>query len=518
MANCKTVSDFLNGVRSKNIGTPLPPADLATLQQLELLRTFTNDQAQQLQQEVGAMGSTQQAISQEQYQRAQLALKVGEDEKKVHSIMFSFEGAAKKEAQREQVGQERDNLQNLDADLVNKQKTFSQLMAGKAMLDSMAPYQDGYVALTGLGAMAARDLGVRLYRVSDQEFSAYWAQAAKVQNDLVAWSDASARYQVTLRQSLADFDPSYLWAVSIGLAKAGQAVPQRTADFLQAFDRLESIANNDENRLMAAEVLSVSDRPMDERLEAVENLSVAARKMGVPNESALGVASILFLGERRDGTYATDVLPQFLQLTRSYESATLMAVVNQPINQLAGKFQELRSMFGSWGFTPSEDVELASAYLTISDLPPEGVGPKLAIISKGVATYLQYPLVASSMLTSLANLEANETLSLLEHAYEVLGSRTGPMSQSELICLAVRLLQGIQVGSVNELDATARAVPQPGGVGGGGMGYGGFYGYGIGPRFIFVPMIVTHGSYYSTYSGIGGAHPGHVSSFGGFTG
>jgi hypothetical protein len=108
-------------------------------------------------------------------------------------------------------------------------------------------------------------------------------------------------------------------------------------------------------------------------------------------------------------------------------------------------------------------------------------------------------------------MEANETLSLLERAYELLGQRTGPMSQAELICLAVRLIHGIRVRSVDELDATARAAPAA--ATGAARAY-----YPVGPRWFFVPLIVTHGAYYSTFSGFGGPHPGHVHAVGGFAG
>jgi hypothetical protein len=188
-------------------------------------------------------------------------------------------------------------------------------------------------------------------------------------------------------------------------------------------------------------------------------------------------------------------------------------VVNRPFDELSGRFHSMRSMFGGWGFQPSEDVELSSAYLAVSELPLEGVTGKLAILTRGMAMYLQYPLVAASILAAVPVLEANETLSLLERAYEVIGQRTGPMSQAELICLAVRMVHGIKIASVDELDATARAAPAAATA----ARPTGFY-YPRGPGFFFLPLIVTHGAYYSTFSGVGGLHPGHVHAVGGFAG
>ena len=247
---------------------------------------------------------------------------------------------------------------------------------------------------------------------------------------------------------------------------------------------------------MSSEILFSLPRPLAEELPTLTPLLRDVKRLGVADDSALGIASILLLGRRADGTLATPYLQQYLQLTRSYQSAALLSIVNLPVPDLAARFQSLRAMFAGWGYHPSEDVELSSAYLTVSELPAEGISTKLAIIAKGLSTYLEYPLVAASVLASLSTLEANETLNLLEHAYEIVGRRAMPMTQPELICLAVRMLHGIRNELVGPLDTTAAAVPVAPRV-------PGYYG----PRFFFVPIIVVHGAYYSTFSGVSGAHP-----------
>jgi len=77
-----------------------------------------------------------------------------------------------------------------------------------------------------------------------------------------------------------------------------------------------------------------------------------------------------------------------------------------------------------------------------------------------------------------------------------------------LICLAVRMVHGVRPQTIQNLDTTATAAPAAAGAG-----------YYYGPRFFFVPILVAHGAYYSTFSGVGGAHPGHAHfGTGGFTG
>jgi hypothetical protein len=184
----------------------------------------------------------------------------------------------------------------------------------------------------------------------------------------------------------------------------------------------------------------------------------------------------------------------------------LLSIMNTPPDALAAKFASLRSLFASWGYTESEDLELSSAFLAVSELPVEGISTKLAIIARGLNAYLQYPLVAAAILASVSTMEANETLNLLEEAYEIVGRRAMPMSQPELICLAVRMIHGIRNELAGELDPTAAARAPMGVVGG--------------PRFYFVPVIVAHAHYYSTFSGVGGVHPAHAHGWagGGFVG
>ncbi|HLY77125.1 MAG TPA: hypothetical protein VKT21_04505, partial [Thermoplasmata archaeon] len=290
--------------------------------------------------------------------------------------------------------------------------------------------------------------------------------------------------------------------------KRERDIQKGATGFLDAYNGLRDLAHNDENRLMSAEILTAGPRSIADSLPLLKQLDDTVRHLGIPKQSSLGVASIILLGQRADGTFATGNLEAWLRATPSYESAALMAVVNRPLDELNARFGSMRSMFGGWGFAPSEDVELSSAYLAVSDMPLEGLSPKLAVLTRGLGAYLQYPLVGSAILASIPVLEANETLQLLEQAYDILGRRAMPLSQPELICLAVRMIHGIQAEKVTGLDTTATAVPSP---------PVNFH-YMPGMWFFYVPVFVGHGAYFSTFSAFGGAHPAHAHAMGGFVG
>ncbi len=498
---------FLDGVRHRTATAALPDADLANLGQLGIVQVVTSAQYTQLAQDLGTLDARRSAIGQEASDRYRLASQVRAEDARTHSILFHFEGQARRETEVAQEAKDAAALRSLDGDLVARQQQFEALLAQRSVMDSLTPYGGGYVGLTGFGAMQWRDLGLRLYRTSDVDFGAYWQEVQQVDHELNDIGSRSASYFAQLYGRLPSSDRSYLWAIAVGLSKTQADVAQGTGAFLSAYGAIGGLAHNDENRLLSAEILSALPRPPAETVPMLGQLEVSVRKAGVPKESSLGVASIVLLGQRQDGSFALPELANFLRLTPSYESAGLLAILNRPFEEVAGKFGQLRALFQSWGYQPSEDVELASSYLTLSDLPADGISTKLTILSRGLIQYLEYPLVASAILASIPVLEANETLNLLEHAYEIIGRRAMPMTQAELICLAVRMVHGIRTETVRGLDSTAAAAKAPAG-----------FTYLPTQRFFFVPIIVLHGSYYSTYSGLGGAHPGHAHGFGGSVG
>jgi len=504
VTSCAQVATFLQQVAARQIQTPVGPADIATLGQLGILQQYSASEFQQVQAEIQQLEQAQAAIAQESQQRAVAAQALASDTAKTHSILFHLEGVDKEHATLERLGQEQDALKTIDADLAKRQQDFAQLLLKRSMVEAACSYDNGYLAITTVGRVALRDLSVALYRVGDTDFAVYWAQARGVDETLTGLANAAAAVHSPLVTDLPGVDPSYLWAVSIGMVKVPGDVQPRFQNFLAAYQGATRLSANVENRLMAAEILSVAPTAVPDSLAALPPLLHEVDRLGVPAPSALGVAAMLLLGRRGDGTYATEPLRQFLAVTQSYESAALLAVINRPYDELMSRFTSIKALYSSWGYSSSEDTELSSAYLAVSELPLETVNSKVAILAHGISGYLAYPLVAASILASIPVLEANETLNLLEKAYEILGQRTGPMSQAELICLAVRMIHGIDVRSVNELDPTAAKAPaQPS-----------FY-YGSRPPIFWAPIVLVHGVYYSTYSGIGGVHPGHVHAWGG---
>lgn len=511
---CSDVRTFLSQIAGNSISAQIPQADLDFLSANGYLTLMQQEEYDQASAEVANLTQISGQLWSEKTEEIHEESILEEEERKTHSILFHFEGKEKKEAELRKEEGERETVSKEEADIADKESKINQLIQKKSMLDRLIPYYGKYLALTGPGVVTLSDLNVRNYRVSDSEFSDFIEESRETYGELQSIAERGGFYVSRLRtddQSGNGGVPSQLWSVSMGLAKLRGDPDQISQRFLAALNILRQFKSTIEDKMMAAEIMTSSPiSDLQNLSQSLERLDDELRKKAdVPKELSVGVAATIMAGMRFDGTYPTDGFAEFSRMTSSYESAAILSVINVPEVQLADKFQSFRSLFSSWGYEMSEDTELASAYLSISDLGPDDVKTKMTIILDALKNYLEYPLVAAAILTSIPTLEANETLDLMEKACSILGSVAKDLSRSELISLSVRMIHGIRNELVKELDPTAKITNTP-------VQFtyapsSAFFGY-------YYPLIIAHTCYYSTYSGIGGHHPAHVHGVGGFMG
>ena len=448
-----------------------------------------------------------------QARAAQAALAA--DERKAHSFTFHFEGREKREASLAALENERSAMARESIDMGEKDSEIKRLILAKSIVDRMVPYDGQYLALTGLGVVTLSDLNVRNYRVSDREFSDFIGENRETTSELKSIAQIGRSDVSALQQTFPEADPSQLWSVSIGLAKLQGDQIMINRRFGISLGILQHFKSTPDNKMMAAEIMtSLTTNPLYGDNSDLPGLGNALESLDhdlrhhakVPNQLSAGVAALLLFGRRHDGTFPTDRFMEFTKMTRSYESAAILSVLTTPVDQLASKFQSYRQLFSYWGFQMTEDTELASAFLTISDFMPTDITTKMSIILSALKNYLEYPLVATAILTSIPTFEANETLDLMEKTYSLLWSYAQGLQRSELISLSVRMIHGMKNELVKQLDPTAKIANTP-------------VQFTHAPLPIFFlyggPLIIAHSSYYSTFSGIGGAHPAHVHGYGG---
>jgi len=515
---CNDARTFMSQIASKSVSAPISSTDLDFLSTNGYLSIMQKDDYDKASAEVANL--TQINIDQQSemnYERgAEATLET--EEKKTHSIMFHFENKEKKEADLQTLQSEKEVVSKAEAEVAQRDSKIKDLIQKKSMVDRMVPYNGQYLSLTGVGVGMLNDLNIRNYRVSATPFSGFIEECNATMEGLRSIAYKANYYVNNLKTECPGADLSQLWSVSVGLGKLQGDPDQISQRFNLALNDLQKFGSTIENKMLAAEIMASfgpdASQPLTEAdlktlSDSLDKLDHQVRHDKVPKELSVGIAAIMLYGRRFDGTFPTDRLEYFSKMTLSHESAAILAVVNIPADGLSAKFQSYKAMFNNWGYQVSEDTELASAYLSISDFEPDEVYTKLTIIVDSLRNYLEYPLVASAILASIPTLEANETLDLMQKAYSQLGTYAHEMFPPELISLAVRMIHGVKNELVKELDPTAKITNTP-------------IQFSYVPSnvffFYYAPLIIAHSSYYSTFSGIGGYHPAHVHGVGGFMG
>jgi hypothetical protein len=516
---CSDARAFLSQIASRSVSMQIGQADLDSLSANGYLSVMQKEDYDRSFDEVSTLEQMFQEQQKERMEAGAAEAALFAEERKTHSILFHFQGKEEREAELESEESKKKITLKEEADVVEVDSKIKDLIQKKSMIDRMVPYDGRYLSLTGLGVLTLNDLNVRNYRVSDSEFSDFIAERLETFGELRSIAQRGGFYVSNLSAEFPNADSSELWSVSIGLGKLLGDPDQISQRFHLALDALQHFESTLENKMMAAEIMTSSrvspyQSSSNADLQGLsETLASLEQKLkhddDVPKQLSAGVAATMLFGRRFDGSYPTDNYAIYSRLTSSYESAAILSVVTIPSDQLVHKFQSFRMLFNALGYQMSEDSELASAFLAISEYGPDDVQTKMAIIISALRNYLEYPLVAAAILTSIPTLEANETLDLMEKAYTLLGSFAAGLQRSEVVSLAVRMIHGIKNELVRELDSTAKIANTP-------------VQFTYAPSAIFfirrVPVIIAHSSYHSTFSGIGGAHPAHGHGLGGFSG
>ena len=254
ITNCKDIYAFVSGVQARSTPPTIPPTDIQTLQQIQWIRYLTTDQFSSMAKEVEALSVDEEAFAQAQDARNRAGALLEDDTRKSHSILFHLEGQAKRDAVLQEEAQAQRSFQSADSDASARRQTVEDLIAKRSLLDTLTPGSGGDVAVTGLGAVETRRLSLGMYRFSDVDFASYWAVRQQVGRDPNDIADRGAQCVQALSTPLAKVDRSYLWSIAIGLAKRGTDLGAGMQAFLDAYNRIGGLSENEENRLMAAEI------------------------------------------------------------------------------------------------------------------------------------------------------------------------------------------------------------------------------------------------------------------------
>ncbi len=527
---CSEVRTFLSQLYDRvDPITNVPAADLEYLSANGYVLTTTKDDYAKKANDVARLSQIMTQIDTEKSREQQAQAALQQDIGKEHSFKFHFESKEEQGQLQERIQEETAAVSGEGTSILSMEAKVNELIQEKSLVDRMVAYGGQYLSLTGLGTLVFNDLSVRNYRVADQEFPDFITEIKATYAELRSIADRATSWARWVRPEVPGIEDlefsengdggnsaeaaSLLWSTGIGLAKLQGDTGQVGGRFIDALSALRTFDSTLPNKLMAAEIMTaLSSQDVQSLGATLRDLDQQLRHQGVSKEQSVGVAATIMAGRRFDGTYPIDRFSQFRHLTKSSEAASILAIMNVPVDGLSSKFHQFRSLFSSWGYMTSEDTEISSAFLGIGELSADEVEEKLKYIIEQLQNYLQYPIVAASILASIPVFEEHEVLDLMEKAVTLLTGyattyATG-LERSELVAMAVRMIHGVRNEIVKEIDPTAKITGTPV-----------QFTYGPHPLFFgYYPVIIAQGSYHSIFSGMGGFHPAHSHGVGGFAG
>ncbi len=507
---CERAQTILKGLNSKVVLADLTDQEIGELKTGNFAYFLNDDDYKSLSNDVSRIDSiTKSEVSEGAEISKEMSIE-RMDEEKAHSITFHFKGEQKKKEILDEVKEEQEKLDKLKTEYLKEKGDLANLIAKKTMLDVLFKNGSSYIGITSSGRALLSNLTLKMYRVSDIELDEYLKQEQAIDDEITSIAKNSVDHFNRLITNLNDVDETHLWSVCVGLSKIDGDAKAMDDKFVSAYRYLKDQSKNTDNVMMAAEMLAETPIELNEAFNELTALEKTVHHhLHISKESSVGVASMLYLGRNLDGTYPTENLRRFMFLTPSTDAASVMAIVHIPEDEISSKFNAMKDIFRSWCYDQSEDTELASAYLAISEIPAQGFQTKLGIIIEGVKNYLEYPLVASAIIAQISVFEANDALNILSRAYTILGRYIRDLDQPELIGLAVRAIHGMKNETIRNLDTSATIKDTP-------------VQFTYRPYGFFMPYYVgfscVHSGYFSTYSAIGGAHPGHIHVSGGMQG
>jgi hypothetical protein len=459
---CSDVRTFLAEVADKAISTRLGEDDLALLAGNFYIARISCEDHDRAAAELANLDQVTAELAAEEEDEAADEHHLRDDEGHLRGIRFHFEGQERKEAERVDVEKEEQHIAEQRAVIAEKDDKVLELIKKKSALDMHVQCGNEYLSLTEPGIRMLHDLNIRNYRVAETEFSDFIDECEATSEALHGIAQRARYYADMIRPSLASREEdnddeemrrikergldSQLWAVSIGLAKLetdneSELIDKytRTLDLIYASDRFFS---NLDSTVIAAEIIAISSMiPSAEQIQSLSELDEELRLSKVPPELSIKVAATILCGGG-----SVERFRELAKMTKSHQAAAMLSTINISTDELRDRFKSFKSVFNSWGYSESEDTDLAAAYLSTTKLTADDVGhdpsAKMLTVLNGVKNDLEYPLLPAAILTSIAALNAGEVLDLMEKGAAILHSVATDLERSELTSLAVRMVYG----------------------------------------------------------------------------
>ena len=145
---CNDARTFCSQIAAKSVSMQIPQADLDYLSTSGYVSVMPKADYDQAQAEVSNLTQMNLNLQNEVVAERQAETALHQGEKKTHSILFHFEGGEKKQAELQNVQDERVIVLREQTEITQTDSRIKELILKKSTIDRMVPYDGQYVSLT----------------------------------------------------------------------------------------------------------------------------------------------------------------------------------------------------------------------------------------------------------------------------------------------------------------------------------------------------------------------------------
>src|SRR3989442_9737239 len=253
---CTEARTILSQLYDREPLTPVPLANLEYLSANGYVLKTTKEDYEKGASDVARMSQLLTQIDTEKSAEQQSKAALQADERKEHSFQFHFEGREGKDELSERIQKETAAISGGESELNQLEANVNRLIQQKSTIDRMVACDGEYLSITGLGTLVFSDLGVRNYRVADQEFSDFITEIKATYAELRSIGDRAASYVGWIRPQVPEIEDlgssengdddsdtlarSLLWSIGIGLAKLPGDTVQIGDRFIESLDAVQT--------------------------------------------------------------------------------------------------------------------------------------------------------------------------------------------------------------------------------------------------------------------------------------
>lgn len=313
-------------------------------------------------------------------------------------------------------------------------------------------------SITPMGRHVLGELELRYYRCADWPIDTLSEELTRVGNEIESIA-RSAKYFLS---DLGPITPAealpYLRMVSVGLANRRESPEEVAERFRNVWGMLEVIAGDPRDRLLAAELLTAAQTPMDSVYAPTVALADQLKAAGA--RRAVACSTILLLGPEAPSTSEALAAWQSARGEVPTDEAAALLVRVRSSPSAAAAFEPFRERFAALPGQLSGRVS-AALYLACAGADPSTVVGRVADLAGLLKGAVRRPLLAAALLAAEHPLSPPEIVDWVRKASQAAERCQLASKAEEFEALGIALVEGLPRSTFTAKEAPRAAEASP---------------------------------------------------------